>query len=102
MALLVLSCLALAAGVHAKTVPYTLNVQGWVVDYQRASITPRINPHDINIDVKMEAVLANNMLPGPTIEAALGDIIEVTVVNNLIDYQINIDFEGVQVVKQPK
>jgi len=52
-------------------------------------------------DAIMNGMLANNSFPGPVVEAYEGDIIEVTVVNQLIEYQILIDFEGVKVVKKP-
>ncbi|CAE8594320.1 unnamed protein product [Polarella glacialis] len=47
------------------------------------------------------AILANNSFPGPTVEAFEGDTIEVTVVNNLIDLQVAIQWEGVSVQKSP-
>ncbi|CAE8719426.1 unnamed protein product [Polarella glacialis] len=58
-------------------------------------------PFEIAMDGKMMAILANNSFPGPTVEAFEGDTIEVTVVNNLIDLQVAIQFEGVTVQKSP-
>lgn len=92
----VLACARIA---HADTVSYTLDVRGWVVDYQRPTFGERIAPYALKKTDRLEAILANNSFPGPAIEAYEGDIIEVKVVNSLIDLQIALEFEGVQAEK---
>mmetsp|Transcript_65652 Transcript_65652/g.182670 ORF Transcript_65652/g.182670 Transcript_65652/m.182670 type:complete len:972 (+) Transcript_65652:67-2982(+) len=100
-AIAILFAIVRAGLVRAATVSYTLDLRNWVVDYQRPTTSPRLAPYDIPADAKMDAMLANNSFPGPLLEAHEGDTIEVTVLNNLIDAQVEIVWEGVQVQKAP-
>jgi FtsP/CotA-like multicopper oxidase with cupredoxin domain len=82
--------LLLAASAHAAVVPFTLDLRDWVVDYQRPTIEPRLAPYKVPADAKMDAVLANNVFPGPILKCNQGDTINVTVVNNLIYKEVGI------------
>lgn len=82
---------------QAASVSYTLEVRDWVVDYQRPTVLPRQAPFEVPVPSKKAAVLANNSYPGPTLEAYEGDSLEVTVVNQLLEAQFALDFEGVAV-----
>jgi len=71
-------------------------LNNWVVDYQRPTISPRLVPYAVPTDVKLEAILANNVYPGPSIKCNQGDVLNVTVVNNLIDKEVALSFFGVE------
>lgn len=87
---------------RAAVVSYTLDVRNWVVDYQRPTALPRQAPHDLPAAARMDAILANNSYPGPAIEAYEGDAIHVTVLNNNIDGQVSLLFDGLEVVSAPE
>eukprot|EP00929_Paragymnodinium_shiwhaense_P013346 TRINITY_DN121201_c0_g1_i1.p1 TRINITY_DN121201_c0_g1~~TRINITY_DN121201_c0_g1_i1.p1 ORF type:complete len:952 (-),score=240.67 TRINITY_DN121201_c0_g1_i1:304-3159(-) len=90
-----------ASSAHAETKSYTFDLRNWVVDYQRATIEPRKQPYELSWDVKWDAMLANDVFPGPIVEAYEGDSIEVTVLNNLLDSQVEINWHGLQVKTSP-
>jgi iron transport multicopper oxidase len=99
--MLLAAVLLFCPATQAAVVSYTMDVQGWVVDFQRPSILPRVAPHNIPVDARMSAILVNNSFPGPALEAYEGDTIEVVVINNLIDAQVSLDWDGVDVLKKP-
>merc|ERR1711934_182346 len=92
---------ALAGVAQAATVPYTLDLRGWIVDYQRPTIEPRVAPYKIAMGAKMRALLANNTFPGPEVRAKEGDTIEVTVINNCLADGVSLTWTGVEVQSSP-
>jgi FtsP/CotA-like multicopper oxidase with cupredoxin domain len=91
----------LLAVAQASTVSYSLDLRDWVVDFQRPTASPRVAPFDIQTGSKLEASLANNSYPGPELSAVVGDILEVTVTNNMLISEAGIVFEGMQQQKGP-
>jgi len=73
---------------------YVFDVRDWVVDYLRPTIEPRAAPYDIPTANKKAALLVNNSYPGPLIEANEGDLICVTVLNNLLVESLSIHWHG--------
>eukprot|EP00933_Yihiella_yeosuensis_P060832 TRINITY_DN63635_c0_g1_i1.p1 TRINITY_DN63635_c0_g1~~TRINITY_DN63635_c0_g1_i1.p1 ORF type:complete len:956 (-),score=217.94 TRINITY_DN63635_c0_g1_i1:385-3252(-) len=96
------SLLALATAGNAANVAISWDLRNWMVDYQRPTIAPRVAPFDLPRDCVTDSLLANNSFPGPAIDVFEGDTVELTVINDLIDYQVKIDFEGVKVQKAPE
>jgi len=69
-------------------------IRDWVVDYLRPTASPRLAPFEIKDSNKKNALLVNNMYPGPAVEATEGDFICVTVVNNALSEPISIHWHG--------
>jgi len=55
---------------------------------------PRAAPFDIDSSKKKAALLVNNSYPGPVVEATEGDLVCVTIINNLLDEPISIHWHG--------
>jgi len=83
-------------------VSYDIDLRDWVVDYQRPTASPRTAPYDIPTPNKLEAMLANNSLPGPALTMEVGDTLEVRVTNNLIVSQVDLVFEGLELIEGAK
>jgi len=77
-------------------------LRDWIVDYQRPTSGPRVAPFSIPDDAKVEAMLANNSFPGPTLRVCVGDQLAVTVVNQLLGEQLRVAFPGMQILTSPK
>lgn len=75
-------------------VTYVFDVRDWVVDYLRPTTLPRVAPYKIPTANKKAALLANNSYPGPLIEATEGQLICVTVLNNLMVEALSIHWHG--------
>lgn len=86
---------------NAASVSYTMDLRNWVVDFQRPTIIPRVAPYAMPGNARMDALLANNSYPGPAVEAFEGDTIAVTIINNMIESQVDIQFNGVDMQKAP-
>mmetsp|Transcript_60077 Transcript_60077/g.194836 ORF Transcript_60077/g.194836 Transcript_60077/m.194836 type:complete len:307 (+) Transcript_60077:64-984(+) len=86
--------LVCAGAAHAATMSETIEIRNWVVDYQRPTNEPRKQPFDLGDNAKMGATLANNAYPAPSIEAFVGDDIEITIVNQMLAQEVDFVFEG--------
>ena len=73
---------------------YAFDVREWVVDYLRPTAPPRASPYSIASTNKKSAQLVNNTYPGPAIEATEGDLVCVTVNNNLLAEALVIHWHG--------
>jgi len=93
--------LATLGGAMASSVAYTLDLNEWIVDYERPTLPPRIAPYKIGPENKMQALLVNNSFPGPALTAHEGDTIEVTILNNLMKDDVMMAFDGLKLVKGP-
>lgn len=93
LALLLGSALA-AFDASTCDVSYTLEIREWVVDFKRPTALPRKAPFDILDANKKAAVLLNNSYPGPLIEATEGDMVCVTILNNMFAEEATIHWHG--------
>lgn len=88
------SLASLAALVESKTVEYT-----WTLKPRRAQAKdPSLSP-DCNLDRLM--LLVNDQMPGPAIEANVGDTVKVTMVNESPTDTLALHFHGLTMQGQP-
>jgi len=78
---------------------YIFNLTDVVVDFLRPTLdlggkAARLSPDKIPLANRKAALLVNNMFPGPTVEATEGDLVCVTVNNNLIGEPVAIHWHG--------
>merc|ERR1719478_215211 len=73
---------------------YVFDVRDWVVDFLRPTAAPRAAPFDIDSSKKKAALLVNNSYPGPVVEATEGDLVCVTIINNILDEPVSIHWHG--------
>merc|ERR1740130_1536528 len=78
---------------------YTFDARDWVVDFLRPTVSlggkaARKAPFDIPNANKKAALLVNNSYPGPMVEATEGDLVCVTLTNNLMDEPLVIHWHG--------
>jgi iron transport multicopper oxidase len=100
--------LQLAAVVGAEEAPfdrsacersYTFDLRDWVVDYSRPTASlggkaGRKTPFEIPEANKKAALLVNGSYPGPLVEAFEGELVCVTVLNNLLAEAVAIHWHG--------
>lgn len=100
-----LSLLALLAiGIESKTVEYTYTLQSHRASPAVHNVTkkadlnnPSLSP-DCNLDRLM--LLVNDVFPGPTIYADVGDVVKVTVINES-PYPFALHYHGLDMLNQP-
>jgi len=84
----------------------TWDLRDWVVDFLRPTVSlggkaARKAPFEIPTSNKKDAFLVNNTYPGPVLEAIEGELVCVTVVNNLMGEPVVIHWHGLHMRGSP-
>jgi len=85
---------------------YTFDLRDWVVDWLRPTVSlggkaARRAPFDIPDGRKKAAMLINNSYPGPMLEAVEGQLVCVTILNNLLIEPVAIHWHGLHMRGYP-